>query len=55
MIIMKEEHDDDILLPTGVDGESKHPDEIDDILYPPGVGPSQEDRKGRDLPPMMDE
>ena len=56
MNIMKEEHDDDILLPTGVDyGETKHPDEVQDMLYPPGVGPALEDRTNIDLPPLMDE
>jgi len=50
--------DEEILLPTGVkygETETKSPDEVQDILYPTGVGPAQEDRTNLDLPPMMDD
>ena len=56
MNYMHTNDDDEILLPTGVEyGETKSPDEVQDILYPPGVGPALEDRTIIDLPPMMDE
>ena len=57
MKTLQDHHDDeDILLPTGVsyDGPD-HPDNIDIILYPPGVGPAQEDRTSRDRPPLLDD
>ena len=57
--VTRQEIDEEPLLPTGVLGggslQPVHPDDIDEKLYPAGVGPAgRKPGEKRDLPPLMD-
>ena len=43
--------DEDMLYPAGIQWKPSSPDEVEDILYPPGVGENDDDE---DVP-LMDE
>lgn len=55
MIKLDETQADDVLYPAGVTRKSTPVDELYDTLFPPGIGPAQEDRTNEKLPPLMDD